>query len=149
MGLSVLWSSSSGDRCPSSPIILTMKMSVFRQFLYQTRVSTSASCVLDSLCVNSTNVLLLICRVSLPPLDMANEFLTKALDPRIDGDMFWNKVFSSTRGEIWLPLSTNTDQNVIIKHPVYKILKKLKFMAFSPQANYTDRATAACRRKTE
>jgi hypothetical protein len=29
---------------------------------------------------------------------------------------------------------------------VMKLKKKLNYVAFSPQANYTDRATAACRR---
>jgi hypothetical protein len=33
-----------------------------------------------------------------------------------------------------------------MSHANYKYIKKLNSVAFSPQANYTDRATAACRR---
>jgi hypothetical protein len=30
-------------------------------------------------------------------------------------------------------------------HPSYSLIKKLNSVAFSPQANYTDRTSAACR----
>jgi hypothetical protein len=38
-------------------------------------------------------------------------------------------------------------QNVeLVGGGITKLKKELNFVAFSPQANYTDRATAACRR---
>jgi hypothetical protein len=43
--------------------------------------------------------------------------------------------------------SRNIGISVIVNYDIYTLyLKKTKLLGFSPQANYTDRATAACRR---